>query len=96
MNVRETEKVAANLLISGKVQGVGYRFWTLQQAKKLGIVGWVKNLPDSRVEAVLMGNHSSIETMVKLCESGPPPAKVDNISVSWIKYEEMKEFEIRY
>jgi acylphosphatase len=50
------ELFSLRVLISGKVQGVGYRLWTVRQAKSLGLKGWVRNLPDDGVEAVFSGD----------------------------------------
>ncbi len=73
---------AVHVFIEGRVQGVWYRGWTAQQAERLGLSGWVRNLRDGRVEAVFSGNEADVETMLKLCRKGPPLARVDNIMVS--------------
>lgn len=73
---------AVHVYITGRVQGVWYRGWTAQQAGKLGLAGWVRNLRDGRVEAVFSGNADQVETMLALCRKGPSLARVDNIIVS--------------
>ena len=91
------EDVRAHLFISGQVQGVSYRASTQEQAKKRGVTGWVKNLPDGRVEAVLQGPKDKVDDLIEWCRKGPPAAKVDKVEVSWEKAEEdLKTFEIRY
>jgi acylphosphatase len=75
--------VRAHLLISGIVQGVGYRYHTRRQAQGLGLVGWVRNLDDGRVEAVLQGTREQVESMIKWCYRGPSEARVSDISVSY-------------
>ncbi|MCS7226325.1 MAG: acylphosphatase [Gloeomargarita sp. SKYB31] len=65
--------------ISGRVQGVGYRFATQQQALRLGISGWVRNLPDGRVQAVFAGPSDAVEKMLAWCQQGPPAAQVTSV-----------------
>lgn len=72
-----------HLLITGRVQGVGYRFSLHQQALALGIHGWVRNLPGGCVEAELEGTKKALETMVAWCRQGPPLADVAHIETSW-------------
>ncbi len=72
-----------HILISGFVQGIGYRSFVRNQARKLGLVGWVRNLPDGRVEAVFEGKEENIKEMVKLCREGPPMTQVKNINTKW-------------
>jgi acylphosphatase len=75
--------VRARLLISGIVQGVGYRYSCRRQAQGLGLTGWVRNLPDGRVEAVLQGTREQIEAMIKWCYRGPEEARVSDIGVAY-------------
>lgn len=90
-------KARAHLLISGRVQGVFYRAFTREAASYLGLCGWVRNLPDGRVEAIFEGNREDIEEIINQCYSGPPGARVDNIDVSWEEYKgEFQDFGIRY
>jgi len=70
---------AVHVFIDGRVQGVWFRGWTAQQASRLGLSGWVRNLRDGRVEAVFSGDAAQVDTMLALCHSGPPLARVDNI-----------------
>ena len=67
--------------IEGQVQGVGYRYWTQQQATMLGLDGWVRNRRDGGVEAVLAGPRESVEEMIALCRAGPRSARVDMVKV---------------
>lgn len=90
------EKVRAHIFISGRVQGVFYRAWTRKIASKLGLSGWVRNLSDGRVEAVLEGKKEDIEKMIQKCEEGSRVARVDNVEVEWEEAtEEFEGFEIK-
>jgi len=65
--------------ISGRVQGVFFRANTWEQARALGLTGWVRNLPDGRVETVFEGDAPAVEAMLAWCRIGTPPARVDGI-----------------
>ena len=88
------EYTRAHVLISGKVQGVGYRFSTSQTAVSLGINGWVKNLPDGRVEAVFEGRKETVEKMINWCYTSPRSAVVQNVLVRYQQVEGIEGFEI--
>ncbi len=77
------EHVGAFIRIYGKVQGVGYRAFTQQIAEKLGIKGYVKNMPDGSVEVYGEGTKEMIESFVKELEKGPFLAVVDKVEVKW-------------
>ena len=88
--------VRARLLISGIVQGVGYRYSCRREAQGLGLTGWVRNLPDGRVEAVLQGTREQVERIIKWCYRGPGEARVSDIAVSYEEpAEDSKEFGVR-
>jgi acylphosphatase len=65
--------------IRGRVQGVGYRAWTAERARALGLAGWVRNRADGSVEAVFAGPADAVERMLADCRSGPPAARVDAV-----------------
>jgi len=73
--------------IYGLVQGVFFRANTKKMAEKLGINGWVRNMPDGSVEAVFEGDDKAVEKMIEWCHHGPPMARVDRVE---IKEEEPK------
>jgi acylphosphatase len=75
----------ADVLISGRVQGVFYRASAQQEAMRLSLVGEIRNLPDGRVEAVVEGPREQIEEFVDWCRRGPPAAEVENVGVRWSK-----------
>jgi acylphosphatase len=66
--------------IRGKVQGVWYRAWTVEEATRRGLRGWVRNRRDGSVEALFAGDPALIEEMISACRVGPPLARVDSIS----------------
>ena len=76
-------EVRARVRVSGRVQGVFFRYSCAREASPLGLRGFVHNLPDGTVEAVFQGPRSSVERLVAWCHEGPPAARVDRVSVSW-------------
>ncbi len=66
--------------IRGKVQGVWYRSWTVEQAVQRGLSGWVRNRQDGSVEALFAGEPAAIEEMIAVCRKGPRLARVDSIA----------------
>lgn len=73
-----------HLIISGTVQGVGFRSWAKWQAKKLNLSGWVKNRDDESVELVAEGAEGKLNELVKRCQKGPDASYVKNVDVSWL------------
>lgn len=74
-----------HVLIEGIVQGVGFRQFVRYKARKLGVVGWVKNLPDGRVEALFEGDAKNVEKMVEISKRGPYLARVKKITMDEIQ-----------
>jgi acylphosphatase len=73
------------LLVTGRVQGVCFRQSTREVAARLGLRGWVRNLPDGRVEAEAEGVRPAVEALVAFCRRGPEGARVDDLQVSWLE-----------
>jgi acylphosphatase len=71
--------VARRLLISGRVQGVGFRYFVEDQARAEGVHGWVRNLDDGRVEALIEGDRESVDRVEMAVRRGPPLAHVDDV-----------------
>lgn len=67
---------ALRYLVGGRVQGVGYRYFVVRQAEALGVAGWVRNLPDGRVEAVACGDEPTLAAFEGRLWEGPPAARV--------------------
>ncbi|OYT40574.1 MAG: acylphosphatase [Candidatus Altiarchaeales archaeon ex4484_43] len=89
--------VRAHVYISGRVQGVFFRSNTRNMAEKLGLTGWVRNLPDGRVEAVFEGEESSVKEVIDWCHRGPSYASVSDVEVKFRRATgEFDRFEIRY
>ena len=74
-------KSKVHVIISGKVQGVWFRANTKNKAEQLNIIGWVRNTPDGKVEAIFEGEERDVHEMIKWCNEGPPLANVKNIDV---------------
>ncbi|MBI4618304.1 MAG: acylphosphatase [Planctomycetes bacterium] len=87
----------AHIVVSGRVQGVFYRYSAVEEATRLGLSGWVKNLRDGRVEAVAEGERDAVERFVEWCRRGPPSAHVEKLDVDWeAPTGEFRGFETRY
>jgi len=69
------------LRIRGRVQGVGYRYWTVGQARALGLRGWVRNRADGSVEVLAAGSDDSLELFIIACHRGPRAARVESIDI---------------
>ena len=88
--------IRCHVLVSGLVQGVFFRAFTQKIAEKLGLVGFVRNLPDGRVEAVIEGEKEEVEAMLEVLKKGPPSARVENIDAEWEDAKsEFHRFELR-
>ena len=74
--------MAKHLIVSGRVQGVGFRYSMAQEAKRLGVSGWVRNRRDGTVEAVADGAAEAVEALLGWARSGPPSAQVADVRVS--------------
>jgi len=75
------DQTKKHIRISGRVQGVGFRHFTKQNARRLNLNGWVKNLPDGDVEVVLVGKEDSMLEMLEELKEGPSVARVDDLKV---------------
>lgn len=86
----------AHVFISGFVQGVGYRQFVKRKAQEFGLSGWVKNLPDGRVEAVFQESKENIEKAIDACRKGPFISEVENVHIIWEESPKVyQDFEVR-
>jgi len=74
------ETATARVCITGRVQGVWFRGWTVETARNLGLVGWVRNRTDGSVEAVFQGAPEAVRRMIAACHDGPPAANVSAVT----------------
>jgi acylphosphatase len=89
--------VRAHVVISGLVQGVCYRYFAFEEAQKLEVAGWVRNLPTGQVEAEIEGDRSAVEALIKTLKIGPRAARVTDLKIQWIEPKgEVVDFRIRY
>ncbi|MEX0660162.1 MAG: acylphosphatase [Balneolaceae bacterium] len=72
-------EVEKHLIIKGRVQGVGFRYFTKKNAESLGVQGWVKNLSNGDVETVIQGEEDQVKEMINYLKSGPVSAKVEEV-----------------
>jgi acylphosphatase len=87
----------AQVIINGLVQGVFFRASTRDEAIRIGVGGWVRNLPDGTVQALFEGEAKKVEEIIGWCHKGPPGARVSKVDILWEPYKgEFKLFEIRY
>ncbi len=73
----------ARVVVTGRVQGVYYRAHARDKAARLGVTGWIRNLPDGSVEAVFEGNEPALRAMLEWCQRGSPQAQVTGTTVTW-------------
>ena len=95
MSSHSEDNLTVNMKITGKVQGVGFRFLVQQQAQKLGINGWVSNKSNGDVEALAQGEKADLEQFIAKVKEGPSFSRVDNVNLKWMnKGEQYFGFEI--
>ena len=91
-----SDMIRAHVVFSGHVQGVFFRAFTEENARRLGIKGWVKNLPTGEVEAVFEGPRKDVEKLIYLCRYKHPYARVDDVKIYYEEPKGEKVFEVRY
>lgn len=96
-NDKHARYLRAHVIIHGLVQGVFFRASTRDEAVRIGVGGWVRNLPNGGVEALFEGEKKKVEEIVGWCHRGPSSARVSTVELSWEPYQgEFKHFDIRY
>ena len=87
----------AHVIISGRVQGVFFRMETQRAASRIGVFGWVRNLPNGDVEALIEGPRERVEEAVQWCHQGSPASRVRQVQVDWGDYSgDFNRFDITY
>jgi len=95
MNDAQRQHARAWLRISGRVQGVGFRYSAMDEARRLGVTGWVRNTHDGAVEMVAEGDHAQLQRLITWCHGGPPGALVTNVEERWLDHRgEFTDFRI--
>ncbi len=90
-------KARYKVIVKGIVQGVNFRYYTQRQAMRIGITGWVRNLPDGSVAGVFEGEEQDVEAMVQWCRQGPPSAEVAELIAQPEEYRgEFSSFSIKF
>ncbi len=89
---------AVRVIVEGRVQGIGFRWWMLGEAQALGVRGWVRNLWDGRVEVVASASGEAVERLIDVAREGPPGARVTGITVEDIPQQDVdtKSFVIKH
>lgn len=84
-------------IVTGRVQGVSFRYYTVQRARELGIVGWVRNRPDGSVEVVGEGTTSQLESLLEFLHEGSPSAWVQSVEIEWLAAtNDYSDFDVHY
>lgn len=88
-------KNACHIIVEGRVQGVGFRYYTKEKANQLSLKGWVQNLTDGSVEIHAQGESENLNAFIEWCHSGPSSANVKKLDYRESKLEAFSSFEIR-
>ena len=89
-------QVARHVSVYGRVQGVFFRAWMRDQARELGVTGWVRNCPDGRVDSHVEGEEGSVEELIDRLRRGPPAARVDDLKMWGVELFDFDDFEVRH
>ena len=84
MATHSKKNFTVNIKITGKVQGVGFRYFVLRQAQDLGINGWVRNKPNGDVEALAQGEKEGLDHFIAKMKQGPAFSRVEDVSLNWV------------
>jgi acylphosphatase len=96
MSTAASAERSVHLLVSGRVQGVGFRYAAVERARELGLRGWTRNTSDGRVEIVAAGTGQALNDFVLWCHQGPPAARVSDVSSQPYRGSEtLNEFAVR-
>jgi len=82
--VEATTRIGAHVVVLGRVQGVGYRWFARDRARRLGLDGWVRNLRDGRVELQAIGERPDLVALTQQLRRGPSAAHVTDVEITWL------------
>jgi acylphosphatase len=85
---------AVDLVVSGRVQGVSFRWYAAREATRLGLAGWIRNEPDGSVRAHAEGDDDDVDALVSWCRQGPPAARVGDVVVTEVEPSGARSFDI--
>lgn len=88
-------KVCRHFYVSGRVQGVNFRWSAYQEARRLGVTGWVRNLSDGRVEALACGEPHQLDVFADWLREGPPAARVESVVDGDAPHQPFNDFQVR-
>ena len=88
--------IARQVRVTGRVQGVFFRAWTAEQARDLGVNGWVWNASEGSVEARLQGEEIAVNQLIERMREGPPSAKVEDLEIDDVALQPIDRFEVRH
>jgi acylphosphatase len=88
--------IARRIRVTGRVQGVFFRAWTRDEARSIGVSGWVRNCPDGAVEAHVEGEQASVDELLRRMRHGPPHARVFDLNVEDAEPSGLGTFEVRH
>ncbi len=89
-------RVARHVRVTGRVQGVFFRAWTRDEARSIGVCGWVRNCDDGAVEAHIEGEEDLVDELIKRMRDGPPQARVFDMTIDEATDESATRFEVRH
>ena len=87
--------MSVKMRITGQVQGVFFRAWAAEQARALGLSGWVRNRVDGSVELLAAGDPDKVDRLIALCRTGPPSAQVDHVGLETVDEPAPTSFQVR-
>jgi acylphosphatase len=87
---------AVSVRVTGRVQGVGFRWYAVEEAERLGVRGWIRNEPDESVAGHFEGSDDAVDALVAWCRHGPPHASVRHVAVTEARPSGADEFAVRY
>jgi acylphosphatase len=88
--------IAVDVTVTGRVQGVSFRYYAEREAARLGVTGWVRNEPDGSVAGHFEGTADAVDALVEWCRQGPPMARVERVDVRPGTHEGATSFGVRF